>query len=468
MRRTPILLTLMLVVLCSTAPASAQQAERLRRQHRYTETIQAVLGAQTRLDGLSDEDLFVLGYAHLQRGYLLRELAALDVAIATPYYHKRDKSATATRTPYTAYFLGRYLFETAQFDKALPYFEASFDRRGLGEAYRQRARIWAAACHARLGRTRQAAAAWDAVAVSGNAPLAGERAFARWKSRSAEAPACGAVAADAPAAALRCALWAAVRAPDPPALYPLQRRLLDAAAPDYAYAVDDALALRFYDPATLDMLAYADFVQAMEAFGSARSRQRETRLLAGLSAFEAGHDDRARAFLDQTDHPWRAAYLGALAYQDGETAQAEALWRGLRSAGVEAEVEWARVAARFPVLRREVFAVYRRQRQAASGNPLLAWTLGSALLASKQPQAALAVLGAAYPAGSPAGPDALEPAYLVALAHAQFMAGPRYYPLVRNHLAGLLDAYPVVGGVLDLAQAYMAPERKTGRKRTGP
>ncbi len=451
-----------------TAPALAQQAEQLVRRHRYTEAIEALTGARASLDGLVDRDLSVLGVAHLQRAYFLRDLAALQVDVGQAYYHMRLTSDDVTPTPWTAYFLGRYLFEQGQTDRALSHFEASFDAARLPDEYRRRARLWAAACYARQGRTRQADATWAALSVEGNAALAGERAYARWTVGQDEVPACGEDRSTS-AAALRCRLWAGIQGNDATALRPLQQRLLSEDLPDQKTEMEDDFVLRFYDPATLDMLAAADFVAAMEAFRRFRGERgrRDAMLYAGISAYEAGDYALARSFLNETDHALRAVYLGALDYLAGDRDTAAQQWAQARAGERLVEIEWASVASRFATEYDGVRAVAAKHRETAGQNRRAARMLGRALLEIGQPVEALRLLETAYPTPYHNALDRIEPGYMATLSRAQFASGRRYYPAVRSHLASLVDAYPVVAGVLYLVQAYTAPERTTGKKRTG-
>ena len=461
-----IVLTFLLMLWLITTPALAQEAEQLVRRHRYTEAIEAVRGARATLDGLTDRDLSVLGVAHLQRAYFLRDLAALQVDVGQAYYHLRLTSDDVAPTPWTAYFLGRYLFAQERTDEALGHFEASFDAARLPDEYRRRARLWAAACHARLGRTRQADAAWDALSIDGNATLAGERAYARWRAGQDETPVCGERRA-ASAGALRCRLWAAIRGHDGAALRPSQQRLLTEDLPDQKTEIGDDFVLRFYDPATLGMLAMADFVAAMDAFSRVGSGQgrREALLYAGISAYEAGFYTQARFFLNETDHPLRAVYLGALDYLTGDRDAAARHWTQARSGDRPVAIEWASVASRFETEHDNVRSVVAKHRDDAGQRS--ARMLGRALLEIGQPADALRLLEAVYPARYHNALDRIEPGYMATLNRAQFASGRRYYPALRSHLASLIDAYPVVAGVLYLVQAYTLPERTTGKKRTG-
>ncbi|MFQ5571723.1 MAG: hypothetical protein ACE5G0_18740 [Rhodothermales bacterium] len=449
-------------------PVQARQAEQLLRRHRYTEAILSVKGTQKSLDERDDRALSVLGVAHLQRAYFLRDLAALQVAIGEKYYSLRLTSDEVTPTPWTAYFLGRYLFEQGLPEHALPHFEASFDAPHFPLEYRRRARLWAAACLTLQGRIPQATALWDAVSVDGNAALAGERAIARWKTGVEETPRCN-TGTEPSVAAYRCRLWAALQARNIAALSPLQDDLIRRAAPDREVVVHDDFVLQFYDPATLELLVLADFAAAMDVFRriEGTSGRQEALLYAGISAYEAGYYTEAHAFLEQTSHPLRVVYLGALRYQEGKRAAARALWTEARSGDPTMLIEWAFVASRFEDEHDAIRQAAGTHATAKQQTQRTARKLGRALLNVGQIHEALHLLEAVYPIHDHNRVDTVEPGYMTTLTQAKFLTGRPYYPAVRSHLVSLVDVFPVAEGVLYLAQAYTAPERTTGKKRTG-
>lgn len=462
-----ILLTLMLPG--PSAFGQQAEAERLIRQHRYSEAIHTLSEAGADLVGRPDGELTTLGVAHLQRGYLLRDLATLQSAIGAEYYALRQDSRRATSSPWTAFFVGRHRFAQRQTQQALQAFQAAADNDRLPALYRDRARLWLAASHQRAGHTREATAAWTAVEADGQAVLAADRAYARWQIGHTEIPDCG-PGRDASLAALRCTLWAAIRKKDAPTLLRLQNRLLADDTPDQEVLVGGDFVLRFYDPATLDMLAAADFVMAMEAFRRVQDRttRHDALLYAGISAYESGHYDTARTLLDETNHPMAAVYLGALDYVEGDPEAARQHWGRVLAGPADIVIAWAEVASRFASEHEAVRVAARKHRHAAMQSQRAARMLGRAYLRIGRPRDALFVLDAPYPSTYHNSLDHIEPGYLVTLAEAEFMAGRRYYPLLRSHLASLVDAYPVTEGVLYLAQAFTLPERQTSfNKRTG-
>lgn len=454
---------LVLLAMVPAPPVQAQQrAERLVRAHQYSDAIRSLRRGGT--GGLSEQEWGVLGVAHLRRGYLLRDLAAFQSQLGALYYHKRATSRDVTRSPWTSYFLGRYLVEQAECKEARGAFQKALKEPTLAGSYHERARIWTAVCDALEGKEAAAKSSWDAVTVGEDAVVAGELAYARW-SATGEMPVvrCGS-RGGATTAASRCRLLFGIQSVRIDELYALQQRLLRSGAPDQEQLIGGNYTLRFYDPATLDLLARADFVAAMDAFSRVSGPQ--PKFFAGVSAYEAGLKVRARGFLRASGQPLAPVYLGALDYLSGNTETAERQWQHARQGEAEAEALWARVASRFPALRDQVRSAAKGLRRNAAGNPGLAHELGRALLAAGDAGTALAVMESAYPTEYNNQLDRIEPGYVATLAHARFMAGRAYYPAVRAHLAALATAYPISLGVLDLAQSYTAPELTTGKKRT--
>jgi len=445
------------------------EAERLIRQHRYSAAIHTLMGARSDLDGHPDGVLTTLGVAHLQRGYLLRDLATLQAAIGAEYYALRQDSQRATPSPWTAFFVGRHRFALRQTQQALQAFQAAADNARLPTLYRNRARLWLAASHQRAGHTREATAAWAAVDADGQAVLVADRAYARWQLGQTEIPDCG-PGRDVSLAALRCTLWAAIRKKEVTALQRLQNSLLEDDTPDQEVIVGGDYVLRFYDPATLDMLAAADFVMAMEAFRRVQGRtaHQDALLYAGISAYESGHYDTARSLLNETNHPLAVVYLGALDYVAGNREAAQQQWARAQAGPSEIVIAWAEVASRFASEHEAVRVTARKHRHAAMQSQRAARMLGRAYLRIGRSRDALRVLDAPYPSAYHNDLDRIEPGYLVTLAEAEFMAGRQYYPALRSHLASLVDVYPITEGVLYLAQAFTLPERQTSfNKRTG-
>lgn len=395
--------------------AWAQEAATLVRQHRYTDALAA---AGDDLDALDPATLTAVAVAHLRRGRLLLDLAALQSDIAAAYYTRRLSETSGPAAPWIAYFLGRHLLAQARPDAARRHFKTAAADTRLPAAYRRHARA------------------------------------------NADLFAC--IEAGTPLAARRCRLAEAVRAADAGALPPLQRALLAADLPDQE-VLRGNLPLRFYDPATLRLLAAADFTRAMEAFR--RLGTADGLLFAGVSAFEAGHEVRAQAWLGQSKHPLRHVYLAALALQQDDAEAAATHSTEARRAAADIVAEWVWVMSRFPG---QHAAVRRAAQRLAAGTPRNARLVGGGLLRAGRPAEALRRLEAAYPFQHHHDLAYIEPGFLATLAHARYRAGRAFFPAMRSDLATLAEAYPVAAGVLYLAQAHTAPERLVSfNKRTG-
>lgn len=447
-----------ILLLVAATPALAQDARQLVRQHRYTDAIEQLRGRDGGMDGISPQDLGVLGVAHLQRAYLLRDLAEIEATLGAKYYHRRDTSQDATPSRWTKYFLGRHLVARGNCRDALPYLDAALKQQNLTGEYHTRAQIWKAVC------SQPNAAAWNAITAT-DAVLKGELAYARALANAEEASLeCG-TGGGTGVAASRCHLWAAIQQGEAQPLYALQQRLLREALPDQEQIVGADLTLRFYDPATLAMLAQADFVAAAEAF--TRLGNAQSLLFAGIGAYESGHYRFARSFLEQADQPIAEVYLGALDHLEGDAEAAEARWQRARAAGAKVEIAWMDVASRFADQHAEIRSAGRRYVRQPPQDRNDARLAAYALLRAGAAEQALALLEAVYPPEYDNQIDVIEPGFLVTLAHARLLAGRTYYPMVRSHLATVATVYPVATSVLDLAQGYTAPERALSiNKRT--
>lgn len=457
--------TYLLVLLVVAPAAQGQDAQQLVRRHQYGAAIEAIRGAGGAFEGLPPQQLGVLGVAHLQRGYLLRDLAALQVDLGVRYYQWRDTSRSATDSRWTPYFLGRYHVAQANCDAAEKAFRTVLKDRALPGEYHDRARIWQAACAALQGRRDEARTTWTAIAPGDDAAVAGELAFARWWATGEDHPVrCGSDGGKT-TAATRCRLWSAVRDGDAEAAYPHQRYLLHKGWPDLEQLVGGTFTLRFYDPATLTMLAAADFVAAAEAFRRLGTEQGT--LYAGIGAYEAGHEDHARRFLAEASRPLADVYRAALDYREGRPADAEVRWQRARRTDADASIAWASVASHLEGQESATRQFARSFVRTPPSNRNDARTLGQVLLRAGAPDAARTLLERAYPAEYDNQLSVIEPGFLATLAHARFLGGRPFYPMVRSHLATLAQAFPVAMSALDLAQGLTAPERAVSlQKRT--
>ena len=450
---------LITVFLCVAGVVSAQEAKSFFDEHQYTRAIQALLGKSADLSGLSDVELYLLGGAHMRRGYFLRDLAALQALAGRDYYFGRDTSKAAKPLAWTPYFLGRYLFELGQYEQALRALQRAGRNTALSKEYIGRSQIWIGACQHRLGKATEAANSWK----NAGATLAGELAYARARLGQKSEANCGA-ASGVPAS--RCRLWSVARPGVALAeLNKLQAALLNAAAADVEQRIDADYTQKFYDPATPLVLAHADFIAASEAFSRVKDPKGldQANYFAGVCAFEAGEYERARAFLQKTGMAQRDIYLGGLDYLNNQREAAEQKWRPLQNANVQTALEWAEVASRFSKKPEAIMEVYQKYQTTASDKMDLALRLGRALLQIGRYDEAVELLETAYPALYRDKLRHIEPAYLITLACAKYRLKARYYAQeILGHINGVCEAYPAARTVYDLAQGVFTPTQIRG------
>lgn len=339
-------------------PKSASQ---YYKANLYTKAIRAILNKSPDTSNLNAADLRMLGLAYMTRGYLLKDILALQIDIGRDYYSERDTSRVATSSPYTPYFLGRYLFEKGKYKLALKYFNKCLRLRKLSAAYKNRARIWAGACHFRLGNKQRAKTQWAAVPTKNNALLKAELLYARWLLKE-NVTINVKLSGEKSEQHNRWKLWKAAHDGIIAELPALQRDLIDSPAPDVTYKVDKKFSLRFYDPASIHILAYADFIAAMHAFNGIKNPgwQAQIHQMAGICAFEAGEYARARRFLKQSKKAGNLnnIYLGALDYISGNRNQAEAKWRKVINSKKDKTIlTWAMKVSRFRAKKENVMDV---------------------------------------------------------------------------------------------------------------
>ena len=128
MKRLSLLIVCLATWAAQDLAAQPSRATALIGEHRYTEAIDLLRQDAASFDDLSQDALYVLGYAHLQRARMLDDLAQIHAALGAAYYRDRLTSDGAVASAWNPYFLGRHLFEQGALDEALRYFEMSFDR----------------------------------------------------------------------------------------------------------------------------------------------------------------------------------------------------------------------------------------------------------------------------------------------------------------------------------------------------
>jgi hypothetical protein len=442
---------------------SAQQAKTFFDEHQYSKAIQTLLDKSADLSGLSDLELYLLGGAYMRRGHFLRDLAALQVRAGRDFYFERDTSKAARPLTWTPYFLGRYLFEQGQYEAALRTLQrAAKSNSGLSNEYVNRSRIWIGACQQRLGRPAEANETWKGIAAANNFSVAGELAYARWRIGQKSEEKCG---DGNNAADLRCGLWSAARQNRWADSNKLQTALLNGANPDVQQKITADYIQSFYDPATAQILAYADFIAAITAFNRVKDPKGvdQANLFAGICAFEAGEYERSRLFLQKTTLAQRDIYLGAIDYLNGQRNEAEQKWRPLQNSNAQTELEWAEVASRFVKQPDAIDTLYQKHKEAAQDKMDLALRLGRSLMQINRHEEAVELMQTAYPEQYRDKLRYIEPAYLITLALAKYNQNARYYSQeILGHLNGVREAYPIALAAYDLAQSVFTPKRWQG------
>jgi hypothetical protein len=449
-----------LVMLSMTLTCSdvwAQSLQDLLRTHQYSEVIEA-LGAEA-----SGVQAYRVGQAHLQRGSVLRDLADLQARIGAAYYTERDTSADARSTPWTAYYAARYR-HAATGQGGTQVLRELVREGSLPSGYAPRARVWMAQARYRNGDDAAARQTWQSLQGRPDPALAADVALAQWQvGDGIPAVECDS-GAERPAA-LRCALWQAIRAEAWDRVLDLQNELLSRNRPADEVAEFEDYSVRFYDPGTLYVLAVADFRQAAAAFGRVSGQQENAaRLLGGYSSLLGRDYAAARSALDATSHSYRIVYQAALETETGGPGAAESLWQQARQ-NEQARVLWAETASPYEAQREAVASYCESQAQSPPEEMQPALRLGRAALSVDRPHIAYQLLDVAYRVSDANDLRVIPPAYVAVFAHAKFRIGRRYSTEVLRHLNALRQEYPVASIVHDLAQGFYVPENTSGNVR---
>lgn len=454
-----------ILILVAGAPGVVgQSTEDLLDDHRYSEAIEKL-----REGGTSGPAASALGQAHLRRGYALRDLARLQAEVGAAYYTKRDTSAAARSGALTTYYATRYRLASSA-EKA----DASALRRvsrmkDLPSPFPSRAQVWVGLAQHRKENGTAARETWSRASSASNPSVAADRALAHWRAGE-PLPALDCEAAGGEnVAALRCRLWAAVRAEDWTQVAVLQMKLIDAEHPadetrTFRTEGGDPYEVSFYDPGTLWALAVADFRAAAAAYRTATEGRAS--LLAGLAALEGRDYDAARVSLEAAgQNAYRSVYRAVLGAETGSPSPVEALWAeggDHRSARVRAV--WAQEASTYAP-QQEAVRTYCENQNPPKENMQLALRLGRGALNVGQPETATRLLQRSYPVSRSNDVREIDPAYLATFAWAKFAVGPRYESDVLRHLNALSGEYPIAAAAYDLAQGFYVPERTEGRVR---
>ena len=128
-----------------------------------------------------------------------------------------------------------------------------------------------------------------------------------------------------------------------------------------------------------------------------------------------------------------------------------------------------RTASRFTQKQAEILTLYKKKTETEKTNYNMdaIWRWGRALMQSRQYEAAFKLMDEFYPRRFHNQVSQIEPAYLVAFAHAKYGLGRRYVSDILGHIECLTGPYPITLAALDMAQVLLAPENIAGKKRSG-
>lgn len=433
-------------------PAIAQDATTLFRQHQYT----AVIGQlqEKGIDNLTGTEQATLGMAHLRRaslysaGYELQRDAGLQLFTA------RQNNRQAVKTPYHAYFFGRYLLENGRYADAQTRLKEAAGQAKLPGAFKTRAQTWQAASAALSGGR----ASWPG-AGAGNQ---GDLMLAKWKAGERVSPGCSG-RAQSDAAAARCAVWnEAVLAKVGNAA--LIASLTESLPADAKHPVED-LTFTYYDPATLEVLALADYNAALQLLSSIPEQRGsdQIKLNAGIAAYELKRFDEAVALLNATNADERHVYLGAVEMEKGNRAAADRHWVVARAGGQVTTISWAAIASRYAAMRDDVARTVNPLEENTFANRMDVQRLSSALINVGRHEQAFGLLLRHYPATTNNNLNAVSPAFLMGLTHARFLEGRSEYSMVNGHLHALIERFPALLGVVDVVKSVTVPNASTGK-----
>lgn len=446
-------LTIFCLILLVFPPLHARTAQHYYSSNDYNNAIKALNKAGNQ----DDSDLKLLGQAYMLRGYLLRDMADFQVRVGQAYYFERDTSKTARHSPFTQYFLARYLFEDQNYKDALSLFASKSKDANLSADYRNRAKIWAGACLACLEQTSQAQNIWSSLPAN-NKELSAELTYAQWRigqnvNQGFNFPEGSTVSLN------RLRLWKESQFGDE-TLY----KNIDGfdVVPDITFKIDERLSLRFYDPATLFILADADFLSAAQAFISIKKEdwKSDARYLAAVCFYESKNFEKAQNLFFELKQkkPDSDIYLGAIDYQKGNSKLAGETWKNsVDFKNTESFLKWFQVVTEIEPMKKELVS-YGAKSNIKISNMGQALSFGRCLLRLNLSQKAKEVLAEHYPADRNNQIEYIRPSYLVVLAHAKFNLSRMYFSDILGHLTCLKNYYPVFLPLIDIAQGYMTPD----------
>ena len=443
-----------LLLLATAMPAFSQDVRSLFSRHRYPEVIEQLETRRSNGVSLTEQEHAILGMALLRRAQVYRAAVWLQREAGAHLFRMRDRNQTAVKTPYHAYFYGRYLLENGYFEASRAQFDVAAGSSALPASFRRRAGIWKTAATLLEGQD----ASWPS--AGSDAAARGDLWFARWKTGDSSPGQCSGNP-DADVAVARCYLWrdAVHSSSDSDAA----GRLAAAVPADAVHPVGN-IAFSYYDPSTLDVLALADFNAALDILSNVPLQEGRDilDLSAGIAAFELKRYDAATVLLNRTKSPERMVYLGAIDQEQGHSFGVQTNWEAARRGDSSIRIEWAWIASRYPSWRRDVSQVVSTTGAMGEATQEMLQEAAGALMRTGQHEQALGLLEQNYPAEYNNDLDRIAPVFFLRLAHARFLSGRSQYNLVNGQLHTILQRYPALLGVAEIVKAATNPSLGAG------
>ncbi|MCK5145828.1 hypothetical protein KAR48_03680 [bacterium] len=445
----------------------AQQPNRQAQKHLYENRYHAavqVLIPDNKILEIGDENLILLGQAFLLRGELYRDLAALQNQIGMDYFWNRDTRDAAVKTTYDAYFFGRYLFQQGMFNKAAQQLNKAASRSKT--ILKQKAAIWRAAAQFKDGNIKAAKLIFSKTYT--NAELELEKQLAMWVTGQ---PFQGTSTSLAGVGIQqkRLALWVAAKGEDSKRMLAISNQIIDNLTPDYKKKVNGQLTLQFYDPSTLEILSYANYMLAAVSFQAIKNVQYLDNAFyyAGQAYYEAGEWEKAGRQFDKmrSATPLSRIYKGGLAWRKGDHNSTEANWLSIQaSSNAHILSLYCHVLSIIPGYKKEVLYCGKKIKSSFDGNMDLVQTVAASFLNVDERHKAFELLQAHYPILKHNKTAYIKPHYLIRFSLIKYQIGRQYYSQILGHLSAVKETIPEIQPMLNMARAFMAPDNPNAAK----
>lgn len=449
-----------LLLLLNSLVALAQDFNQLLKQKQYNAVIRPLISKLV----LSESEAFLLIRALKYRAELFRDLSAVQARIGYAYHQQRDTSRVVARDPYNSYFLGRYCLATGDFKTGKRMLHKSIALQTTPEEFRQRSVIWLGVAEFKLGNVLEADKAWQK-AVSQKPGLVYESALASWICKKSAARGTG-LAVEAP-----WSFWSPARPGAGPAAAENKETWIIESHPSIVYSVRGEYDLKFYDPSVLYVLAQSDYGAALDVLAKIKMRKPELEYSAGMLSYEVVDLQAAKRYLAMAGaaRPETAWYQAAVDWELGNHEPLSRLWSTAEQISNNSLLLTVfDVCSRYNELHEQVWSLYLKTADRFKSSDVdIAIVLARCLQRLGKSEQALELLSAKYPVKQ-SDLKYLSPSYLAVLSDIQFGLGKSYHKEVSNHLAYLMDMYPLVTDLYDMLQAFRTPENpKSGKERPG-